>query len=99
VTSPHRYWVYILASQKRGTLYTGVTGRLVERIDEHRNGRLPGFTKEYRVTRLVHLEGYDDVEIAISREKAIKKWRRAWKIELIEKGNREWRDLWFDLNR
>ena len=91
--------VYILASQKRGTLYTGVTGRLAERIAEHREGHLPGFTREYRVTRLVHLEGYDSIETAISREKAIKKWRRAWKIELIENGNPDWRTLWFDLNR
>lgn len=98
MTAPRSYWVYIMASQKRGTLYTGITGRLAERIEEHRNGRLPGFTKQYRVTRLVHLEAYDDVLIAIAREKAIKKWRRAWKIELIEKDNPEWRDLWFDLN-
>jgi len=93
------YWVYILASQKRGTLYTGVTGRPIERICEHREGRVPGFTSRHRVTRLVHLERFTDVHEALSREKAIKKWRRAWKIELIEKGNPDWRDLWFDMNR
>ena len=99
VTSPHEYWVYILASQKRGTLYIGVTGRLPERIAEHREGRIPGFTKRYRVTRLVHLESFGYVNDAIAREKSLKKWRRAWKIELIERGNPDWRDLWFDLNR
>ena len=99
MNSPHSYWVYILASQKRGTLYTGVTSRLAQRISEHREGQMPGFTKKYRVTRLVHAEEFGDAHEAISREKAIKKWRRAWKIELIEKNNPGWRDLWFDLNR
>jgi putative endonuclease len=98
VTSERSYWVYILASQKRGTLYIGVTSRLAERITEHREGKLPGFTKKYRVTRLVHLEEFGDVYEAISREKALKKWRRAWKIELVEQGNPEWRDLFYDLN-
>lgn len=92
------YWVYILASQARGTLYIGVTGRLAERIAEHRNGRVAGFTRQYRVTRLVLVEEYDDVNEAIAREKAMKKWRRAWKIELIERSNPQWRDLWFDLH-
>jgi putative endonuclease len=95
----HEYWVYILASQTRGTLYTGVTGRLVERIREHREGELLGFTARHRVTRLVYLELFQYVRDALAREKAIKKWRRAWKIELIEKANPEWRDLWFDINR
>jgi putative endonuclease len=99
VTSAAEYWIYILASQKRGTLYTGVTGRLAERIAEHREGKIPGFTKEYRVTRLVYVERHEDPYEAITREKAIKKWRRAWKIELIERANPDWRDLWFDLNR
>lgn len=99
MTQPPRYWVYIMASQIRGTLYIGVTGRLVQRIAEHREGLLPGFTRDYRVKRLVYLEGYDDPETAVRREKAMKKWRRAWKIEAIEKMNPEWRDLWFDLNR
>ncbi|HUQ14105.1 MAG TPA: GIY-YIG nuclease family protein [Novosphingobium sp.] len=93
-----RYWVYILASQKLGTLYIGVTGRLAARIAEHRDGAVAGFTKKYGVTRLVHLEGFDQIEEAIAREKALKKWRRALTIELIEAGNPEWRDLWFDLN-
>lgn len=93
-----RYWVYILASQKRGTLYIGVTGRLAERIGEHRDGTIAGFTNKYGVTRLVHLEGFDQINDAIAREKALKKWRRAWKVELIEAGNPDWRDLWLDLN-
>lgn len=99
MTAPRSYWVYILASQKHGTLYIGVTSRLADRIVEHREGRIPGFTKRYRVTRLVHLEEFGDVHDAIAREKAMKKWRRSWKIELIEHGNPEWRDLYFDLNR
>ena len=99
MSEPQSYWVYILASQKGGTLYIGVTGRLLERIYEHREGLVPGFTKRHRVTKLVHLEEFADVRDAIAREKAMKKWNRAWKIELIEKANPEWRDLWFDLNR
>ena len=95
---PNSYWVYILASQTRGTLYIGVTSRLAERIAEHREGQVPGFTKQYRVTRLVHCEEFNNVNEAIAREKAMKKWRRAWKIALIERGNPEWRDLWFDLH-
>ena len=99
MTTHHEYWVYILASQRRGTLYTGVTGRLAERIGEHREGGLPGFTARHRVSRLVYLERFQYVYDALAREKAIKKWRRQWKIELIEKANPEWRDLWFDINR
>ena len=99
MSEPQSYWVYILASQKNGRLYIGVTSRLLERIYEHREGLVPGFTKEYRVTRLVHVEEFADVRDAIAREKAMKKWNRAWKIELVEKENPEWRDLWFDFNR
>ena len=99
MSEPQSYWVYILASQKNGTLYNGVTSRLLERIYEHREGLVPGFTKQYRVKKLVHLEEFADVRDAIAREKVMKKWKRAWKIELIEKANPEWRDLWFDLNR
>ena len=99
MSEPQSYWVYILVSQKNGTLYIGVTGRLRERIYEHRKGLVPGFTKDYRVTRLVHVEEFADARDAIAREKAMKKWNRAWKIELTEKENPEWRDLWFDLNR
>ena len=92
-------WVYILASQKRGTLYVGVTSDLTQRIAQHREGRVAGFTKRYNVHRLVHLEAFNDINQAIAREKALKKWNRAWKIKLIEEGNPDWCDLWYDLNR
>lgn len=91
-------WVYILASQTRGTLYTGVTSDLVKRVAQHRAGSVEGFTKRYKVRRLVHVEPFDDIEEAIAREKALKKWQRAWKLRLIEEGNPDWRDLWLDLN-
>ena len=93
------YWVYILASGRNGTLYVGVTNDLARRVQEHRKGAVPGFTRTYGVTRLVHAEPYDDIRIAIEREKRLKKWRRAWKLALIEEANPDWRDLYFDLNR
>lgn len=93
------YYIYILASQKRGTIYIGVTSNLAKRICEHREGLVSGFTKKYHVTRLVHIEEFSDVDEAILHEKRLKKWNRAWKIELIEKDNPDWRNLWFDLNR
>ena len=86
--------VYILASDKNGTLYTGVTSDLVKRIWEHKNGSTEGFTKKYEVHTLVWYERHETMESAISREKAIKKWERAWKIEIIEGSNPEWRDLY-----
>ncbi len=86
--------VYILASKRNGTLYVGVTSDLVKRVWEHRNNVVEGFTSRYGVHRLVYFEMGDDMEQAILREKRIKKWNRAWKIELIEKHNPEWRDLW-----
>ena len=93
----HAYFVYILASTRNGTLYVGVTGDLYGRIVEHRDGLIPGFTKRYGVKTLVYFEEHDDVDQAILREKRIKRWRRNWKIELIETRNPEWRDLWIDL--
>jgi len=89
--------VYILASAMRGTLYTGVTGWLKHRIWEHREGLVEGFTKKYNVKRLVWFEQFSDFPTAIARETQIKKWNRAWKIELIEKTNAAWRDLWPEL--
>ena len=86
--------VYILASDKNGTLYTGVTSDLVKRISEHKNGPTEGFTKKYDVHTLVWYEQHETMKSAISREKAIKKWERAWKLELIEGSNPEWRDLY-----
>ena len=86
--------VYILASRRNGTLYIGVTSDLVKRAWEHRNGIIEGFTKRYNVHTLVHYELFADMSSAITREKQMKKWRRAWKIALIEKSNSLWKDLW-----
>ena len=85
--------VYILASARHGTLYTGVTSNLVARLHQHREGLIPGFTQRHNVKRLVHYETFGDMEHAIVREKRIKDWRRAWKIVLIEERNPEWNDL------
>jgi putative endonuclease len=86
--------VYILASQRNGTLYTGVTSDLVKRIWEHRSDLVDGFTKRYGVHCLVYFELHSEMYEAIRREKQIKKWNRAWKIDLIEKANSQWHDLW-----
>lgn len=86
--------VYILASRRNGTLYTGTTSNLVRRIWEHRNGIMEGFTKRYGVHRLVYFEVHDSMAEAIQRERRIKKWNRAWKIDLSESANPGWRDLW-----
>ena len=88
------YYVYILASKKNGTLYIGVTNDLVRRVYEHKQGLVEGFTKKYNVKQLVFFEETNDVESAITREKQMKKWNRQWKIELIEKNNPEWKDLY-----
>lgn len=89
--------VYIMASRKNGTLYTGVTSNLIQRIHEHREGVMPGFTRDHGVTRLVWFEQHSTMEHAIIREKRIKKWLRVWKLELIERDNLGWRDLAVDL--
>jgi putative endonuclease len=94
-----RYFVYILASRKHGTLYIGVTNELLRRVHEHREGLLPGFTRWYRVKRLVYYEIYQDVGDAIHREKLLKEWRRDWKIALIEQSNPGWVDLYEGLSR
>ena len=90
---PHQYYVYIMSSGRYGTLYTGVTNDLVKRAFEHRNGSIRGFTQRYRVHRLVWYETHNDINAAIHREKCIKKWRRGWKIYLIEAFNPRWEDL------
>ncbi len=87
------YYVYILSSQRNGTLYIGVTNDLKRRIYEHKQKLVGGFTTKYEVNRLVYLESYKDVRDAIHREKCIKKWNRTWKIKLIENVNPEWKDL------
>ncbi len=88
---------YILASQRNGTLYTGVTSNLVQRVWQHKNNVVEGFTKEYGVHTLVWYEPHVTMLSAIEREKSIKGWLRAWKIELIESANPEWRDLYDEI--
>lgn len=88
-----RACVYILASKPYGTLYIGVTSDIGRRLYEHQNDLIDGFTKKYAVHQLVYLEGHDSMETAICREKALKEWRRAWKIKLIRAANPDWLDL------
>jgi putative endonuclease len=88
------YYVYILASRRDGAIYIGVTNDIVRRVYEHRIKAVPGFTSKYNITRLVWFEIYDDPISAISREKELKKWKRDWKVQLIEKDNPEWNDLY-----
>ena len=87
-------WVYIMASRRKGTLYIGVTADLARRVWQHREGQGSDFVRRYNVTRLVHAERFEEIQPARQRELAMKAWKRAWKIELIETGNPEWRDLW-----
>lgn len=89
--------VYLLASRRDGTLYTGVTSNLVKRVWEHRNDVVEGFTRQYGVHTLVWYELHDSMEAAITREKRIKGWKRQWKLELIETSNPDWRDLYESL--
>ena len=93
------YYVYILASRRNGTLYLGVTNDLVRRIYEHKNKVTRGFSSRYGVDRLVWFEVYDDPENAIAREKEIKKWKRAWKLRLIEQSNPQWIDLYAQISQ
>ena len=93
------YWVYILASGKHGTLYVGLTNDLVRRVYQHKNKTIKGFTSEYGVHLLVWYEGYDNPTAAIEREKELKKWRREWKVNLIEQDNPNWDDLYPEITR
>lgn len=86
--------VYILTSKRNGTLYTGVTSNLHKRIWEHQQGIVEGFTRRYRIHQLVYFELHEDMLAAITREKQIKKWNRAWKLKIIEQQNPNWEDLW-----
>ena len=88
-----RYAVYILASRRNGTLYSGITSDLVRRMEQHKSLAVPGFTRKYNVTTLVYVERYADVNAAIAREKQLKGWNRAWKLKLIERSNPTWADL------
>ena len=94
---PKRGYVYLLASRRNGTLYIGVTSDLIQRVWQHKQSLIPGFTKKYNVHQLVYYEVYDDIRDAILREKRLKKWRRDWKLELIEAENPEWTDLYEQL--
>jgi putative endonuclease len=91
------YFTYILASQRNGTLYVGVTNNLLKRVEEHRNKKASVFTRKYKVNKLVYYEECGDINAAIQREKQLKNWKRSWKLELIEDFNPEWEDLYFKL--
>ncbi|MBI3600083.1 MAG: GIY-YIG nuclease family protein [Nitrospinae bacterium] len=92
-----QYYVYILAGKRNGTLYIGVTSNLIKRVYEHKNNLVDGFSQKYNVHNLVYYEITEDIHSAIKREKQLKKWKRNWKIRLIEKRNSEWRDLYSEL--
>ena len=93
----HQPCVYMLASKRNGTLYVGVTSNLCKRIWEHKNNVIDGFTKKYRVHKLVWFELHDNMQSAIYREKTIKKWRRKWKLQVIESLNPQWKDLYEEI--
>lgn len=100
IKNVHHYYIYFLTNHKNGTLYIGMSNDLKRRIFEHKNGLIEGFTKKYGLNRLVHFEVYQYVQEAIVREKRMKKWKRQWKIELIEEENPNWNDLaqdWYNL--
>ncbi|MBI9085069.1 MAG: GIY-YIG nuclease family protein [Desulfobacterales bacterium] len=92
-----QFYVYILASKRNGTLYTGVTSDLIKRVWQHKNDMVEGFTSSYNVKMLVFYEVHENAESAITREKRIKKWKRDWKRQLIEKKNPDWRDLYGEI--
>ena len=91
------YFVYLLSSGRNGTLYVGVTNDLTKRVWQHKQGLVEGFTKRYGIKMLVWYQQTESIEAAIVREKQIKKWNRDWKIELIEKNNPQWRDLYEEI--
>jgi putative endonuclease len=92
-----QFWVYILSSKSRGALYVGMTSDLGRRVWEHKNNLVEGFTSKYKADRLVYYEALEESENALRRERQLKKWRRAWKIQLIEKVNPEWKDLYEEI--
>jgi putative endonuclease len=89
-----QFYVYILASKRNGTIYIGVTSNLTQRIWQHKNNQAEGFSKKHNIKQLVYFEQHETAENAITREKQLKKWNRAWKLKLIEKVNPEWKDLY-----
>ena len=96
-TMEKRFYVYILASKPRGSIYVGVTNDLVRRVWQHKEGQAYGFTKRYWIKRLVYFEEHATAENAIEREKRLKRWRRSWKDDLVETANPKWRDLYDDI--
>jgi len=92
-----QFAIYILTNRPRGVLYTGMSSSLAERVRQHKEGLIPGFTRRYHLTRLVYFEYLASAEQTIAREKRLKRWRREWKIALIEQMNPTWRDLWPDI--
>jgi putative endonuclease len=92
-----QYYPYILTNKKNGILYIGVTADLVKRVYQHKNDLVRGFTQKYNTHKLVYYEEYNDIYVAITREKRIKKWNRQWKVELIEKFNPGWKDLYYTI--
>lgn len=92
-----QFYVYILASKRNGTLYTGVTSDLVKRVWQHKSDMVEGFTSSYNIKMLVFYEVHENAESAITREKRIKKWKRDWKLRLIEEKNPDWRDLYREI--
>jgi len=92
-----QYYLYILANKKNGTLYVGVTANLIKRVFEHKSNVVEGFTKKYNIHSLVYYEIYNDINEAIKREKNIKKWKRFWKIKLVNTKNPEWKDLYDEI--
>jgi putative endonuclease len=91
-----KYYVYIIASKSDGMIYIGVTNSLERRIYEHKNHLIDGFTKKYKITKLVYYEEFESAEFAITREKQLKNWHRGWKINLIESVNPNWKDLYHE---
>ena len=95
----YKFYVYIISNKKNGTLYIGMTNDIERRIYEHKKGLIEGFSKQYHLTRMIHVEFFKYINDAIKREKQLKNWNREWKINLIEKENQKWEDLakdWFD---
>jgi len=94
-----QFYVYLLTNKRNGTLYVGITSNLVQRVWQHKNNITKGFTEKYNISYLVYFEIHSSAENAISREKQIKKWKRAWKIKLIEEDNPQWIDLYDEICR
>lgn len=93
----NQYFVYILASERNGTLYIGMTNNLAHRVHQHKTGMIDGFTTKYKVNKLVYYQQGSDVNKIIEREKQLKKWNRAWKLSLIDQFNPEWKDLFTEI--